>query len=131
VSSNAAVEKLIVDRLKADTVFTATFATVCQRNRVSSRPTYPMCALSLTFGGHEKELLDTYGGQATLQFDLWLTTDDDTVVALAIETLRTLVGTYADLAIDQIEVTNDFDWPVTDKGLYRWTVEADVDWKVA
>lgn len=122
-----APEREIVDALRADTVFTSTFKAVLE-DPAEQAKSAPFAVVQLIGDPNEKRFLSVYGGQARVQIDIYARERDPGLRGVLKSALRRLRGATGGIEIIAVRVANETSAPLTSAGLYRYTVDAEIDY---
>jgi len=124
------IEQAIYAELGDDATFTAAIGSL-HWEAAGRAPKLPAVVVQQIADTNEKVFLGAYGGQATLQFDIYGKSQADTadVRPDLKAALRRIRGAVDDFTVTAVRISNEVSQgPQPETGVYRYTIDAIVDY---
>lgn len=118
----------LVTQLQADTTLMASLNAVYEYVPQRTART-PFAVVSMLPDNNEKVYLSYYGGAAGVQIDIYSKQRDGYSLLYEMkDALRRIRGVSGEIKITSVVVTNDQAFGLEDTGLYRWGIDATVNY---
>lgn len=127
---SSAPEVEIVAALNADAALTGEVG-MFYLNQWPRNLKTPVVIVQAIGDSNTKRTLAAYGGELALQFDLYNKKDTPELRSTLKTALRSLRGTVGQLRHVWVVITNEINQGVDQAGVWRWTVDATVNWEEA